>query len=43
MKKPRTPQPVGDHSFKPSRRSGRSEAENRATAVAPSDAFLRER
>jgi predicted alpha/beta-hydrolase family hydrolase len=35
--------PDGDHSFKPSRRSGLSETENWATAVAFSDAFLRER
>jgi hypothetical protein len=35
--------PDGDHSFKPRRRSGRSEAENWATAVAFSDAFLQER
>jgi predicted alpha/beta-hydrolase family hydrolase len=35
--------PVGDHSFKPTRRSGLSEAENWATAVALSDAFLRQR
>jgi predicted alpha/beta-hydrolase family hydrolase len=31
----------GDHSFVPSRRSGRSDGENWATAVAWSDAFLR--
>jgi predicted alpha/beta-hydrolase family hydrolase len=35
--------PHGDHSFKPTRRSGLSEAENWATAVALSDGFLRER
>lgn len=35
--------PVGDHSFKPTRRSGLSEAENWATAVALSDAFVRQR
>jgi predicted alpha/beta-hydrolase family hydrolase len=35
--------PDGDHSFKPTRRSGLSEAENWATAVALSDGFLRER
>jgi hypothetical protein len=35
--------PDGDHSFKPRRHSGRSEAENWATAVAFSDAFLQER
>jgi hypothetical protein len=33
--------PSGDHSFKPTRSSGRSEAENWALAVALSDAFLR--
>ncbi|WP_216900878.1 alpha/beta family hydrolase [Synechococcus sp. CCY 9618] len=33
--------PSGDHSFKPTRRSGLSEAENWATAVAWSDGFLR--
>jgi predicted alpha/beta-hydrolase family hydrolase len=31
--------PSGDHSFKPSRRSGLSEAQNWATAVAWSDRF----
>jgi len=35
--------PSGDHSFKPTRSSGLSEAENLATAVALSDQFLRER
>jgi predicted alpha/beta-hydrolase family hydrolase len=34
--------PSGDHSFKPARRSGLSEAENWATAVALGDQFLRE-
>nr|WP_259734862.1 alpha/beta family hydrolase [Synechococcus sp. CS-602] len=34
--------PSGDHSFKPTRSSGLSEAENWATAVALSDQFLRE-
>jgi predicted alpha/beta-hydrolase family hydrolase len=34
--------PSGDHSFKPSRSSGLSEAENWATAAAWSDQFLRE-
>ncbi|WP_311134118.1 MULTISPECIES: alpha/beta hydrolase family protein [Synechococcales] len=34
--------PGGDHSFKPTRSSGLSEAENWATAVALSDQFLRE-
>ncbi|MCS5693579.1 alpha/beta hydrolase [Cyanobium sp. FGCU-6] len=33
--------PAGDHSFKPTRSSGLSEAQNWATAVACSDAFLR--
>ncbi len=33
--------PSGDHSFKPTRSSGLSEAENWATAVAWSDGFLR--
>ena len=32
--------PSGDHSFKPTRSSGLSEAENWATAVAWSDRFL---
>ncbi|CAK6701079.1 alpha/beta fold hydrolase [Synechococcus sp. BA-124 BA4] len=35
--------PSGDHSFKPTRSSGLSEAEYWATAVALSDHFLRER
>jgi predicted alpha/beta-hydrolase family hydrolase len=35
--------PGGDHSFKPARRSGLSEAENWATAVRLSDGFLRQR
>ena len=35
--------PSGDHSFKPTRSSGLSDAENWATAVALSDSFLRER
>ncbi len=35
--------PSGDHSFKPTRSSGLSETENWATAVALSDAFLRQR
>ena len=35
--------PDGDHSFKPTRRSGLSEAENWTTAVALSDGFLQER
>jgi predicted alpha/beta-hydrolase family hydrolase len=35
--------PVGDHSFKPTRRSGLSEAGNWATAVTLSDGFLRQR
>jgi predicted alpha/beta-hydrolase family hydrolase len=35
--------PSGDHSFKPTRSSGLSEAENWATAVAMGDSFLRER
>ena len=35
--------PSGDHSFKPTRSSGLSEAENWATAAALSDQFLRER
>jgi predicted alpha/beta-hydrolase family hydrolase len=34
--------PSGDHSFKPTRSSGVSEAENWATAVALSDQFLRQ-
>ncbi len=34
--------PSGDHSFKPTRSSGLSEAENWATAVALSDQFMRE-
>ncbi|MFZ4804658.1 MAG: alpha/beta family hydrolase [Synechococcus lacustris] len=34
--------PSGDHSFKPTRSSGLSEAENWATAVALGDQFLRE-
>jgi predicted alpha/beta-hydrolase family hydrolase len=34
--------PSGDHSFKPTRSSGLSEAENWATAVGLSDQFLRE-
>jgi len=34
--------PSGDHSFKPTRSSGLSEEENWATAVALSDAFLRQ-
>ncbi len=34
--------PSGDHSFKPTRRSGLREAENLAAAVAWSDRFLRE-
>jgi hypothetical protein len=34
--------PSGDHSFKPTRSSGRSEQENWATAVACGDAFLRQ-
>ncbi|WP_255095058.1 alpha/beta fold hydrolase [Synechococcus sp. J7-Johnson] len=34
--------PSGDHSFKPTRSSGLSEAENWATAVALSDQFLRQ-
>jgi predicted alpha/beta-hydrolase family hydrolase len=34
--------PSGDHSFKPTRNSGLSEAENWATAVALADQFLRE-
>ncbi|MEB3263041.1 MAG: alpha/beta fold hydrolase [Synechococcus sp.] len=34
--------PYGDHSFKPTRRSGLSEAENLAAAVAWSDGFLQE-
>ncbi|KEF41877.1 MAG: alpha/beta hydrolase [Cyanobium sp. CACIAM 14] len=34
--------PSGDHSFRPTRRSGRSEAENWALAVAMSDSFLRQ-
>jgi predicted alpha/beta-hydrolase family hydrolase len=34
--------PSGDHSFKPSHRSGLSEAENWATAVALSDLFMRQ-
>ncbi|CAK6692895.1 alpha/beta family hydrolase [Synechococcus sp. BA-124 BA4] len=34
--------PSGDHSFKPTRSSGLSEAENWATAVALSDRFLRQ-
>lgn len=33
--------PSGDHSFKPTRSSGRSEQQNWATAVTLSDAFLR--
>jgi predicted alpha/beta-hydrolase family hydrolase len=33
--------PSGDHSFKPTRSSGLSEAENWAKAVAWSDGFLR--
>jgi predicted alpha/beta-hydrolase family hydrolase len=35
--------PDGDHSFKPRAKSGRTEAENRAFAVAEARAFLRER
>jgi hypothetical protein len=35
--------PSGDHSFKPTRSSGLSEAQNWATAVAMGDSFLRER
>jgi len=35
--------PSGDHSFKPTRSSGLSEAQNWATAVALVDLFLRER
>ncbi len=35
--------PDGDHSFKPTRSSGLSEAENWATAVTLSDEFLRQR
>jgi predicted alpha/beta-hydrolase family hydrolase len=35
--------PSGDHSFKPTRGSGLSEADNWATAVALADSFLRER
>lgn len=35
--------PAGDHSFKPTRSSGLSEADNWATAVLLSDAFLRQR
>lgn len=35
--------PSGDHSFKPTRGSGLSEAQNWATAVALADSFLRER
>ena len=34
--------PIGDHSFKPTRSSGLSEAENWAKAAALSDQFLRE-
>jgi predicted alpha/beta-hydrolase family hydrolase len=34
--------PNGDHSFKPTRSSGLSEADNWATAVALADSFLRE-
>jgi predicted alpha/beta-hydrolase family hydrolase len=34
--------PSGDHSFKPTRSSGLSEAENWATAVALSDQFMRQ-
>jgi predicted alpha/beta-hydrolase family hydrolase len=34
--------PAGDHSFRPTRSSGRSEAENLAAAGASSDRFLRE-
>ena len=34
--------PSGDHSFKPTRSSGLSEAENWATAVALGDQFLRQ-
>lgn len=34
---------TGDHSFKPTRRSGRSEAQNWTEAVQHCDAFLRER
>ena len=35
--------PDGDHSFKPRAKSGRTEAENRALAIAEARAFLRER
>ncbi len=35
--------PNGDHSFKPTRSSGLSEAQNWATTVAMGDSFLRER
>ena len=35
--------PSGDHSFKPTKSSGLSEAENWATAVTCSDGFLRQR
>jgi hypothetical protein len=35
--------PDGDHSFKPRAKSGRTEAENRAFAVAEARVFLRER
>jgi predicted alpha/beta-hydrolase family hydrolase len=35
--------PDGDHSFKPTRASGRSEADNRALAVELADRFCRER
>ena len=34
--------PAGDHSFRTTRSSGRSEAENLAAAVASSDRFLRQ-